>query len=328
MKFKAYVSEEIEKDIYKRSIKERDLTDLPNNDVVINVKYSTLNYKDALSARGHRGISRFYPHTPGVDAVGMVYSSKTKNFKVGDEVVVTGYDLGMNTSGGFAEFISVPESWVISKRPNLTMQETMIYGTAGMTAALCVNELLKHGLTPNDGPILVTGSTGGVGSMAVGILSKIGFEVIASTGKLEQSEYLKKLGAKQIIHRREVNDTTNKPLLPKRWKGAIDNVGGNTLSTIIRSTDHRGAVCIVGLVESDSFHMNVYPFLMRGVTIIGIDSAERELEVKEMLWNKLTNDWKFDALNDIYKEVNLEDIDAEIEKILKGQQVGKILIKI
>ena len=258
----------------------------------------------------------------------MVYSSKTKNFKVGDEVVVTGYDLGMNTSGGFAEFISVPESWVISKRPNLTMQETMIYGTAGMTAALCVNELLKHGLTPNDGPILVTGSTGGVGSMAVGILSKIGFEVIASTGKLEQSEYLKKLGAKQIIHRREVNDTTNKPLLPKRWKGAIDNVGGNTLSTIIRSTDHRGAVCIVGLVESDSFHMNVYPFLMRGVTIIGIDSAERELEVKEMLWNKLTNDWKFDALNDIYKEVNLEDIDAEIEKILKGQQVGKILIKI
>ena len=328
MKFKAYVSQEVENGLYIRSIKQRDLSDLPNNDIIINVKYSTLNYKDALSARGHRGISRYYPHTPGVDAVGVVYSSKSSWFKVGDEVVVTGHDLGMNTSGGFAEYISVPESWVIAKRPNLTMKETMIYGTAGMTAALCVNELLNYGLQTTDAPILVTGSTGGVGSMAVGILSNIGFEVIASTGKLEQTEYLKKLGANQIIHRSEVNDQTGKPLLSKRWKGAIDNVGGNTLSTIIRSTDHRGAVCIVGLVESDSFNLNVYPFLMRGVTIIGIDSAERELEVKEQLWNKLANEWKFDSLNDIYKEVNLDDIDEEIEKILKGQQVGKILIKI
>lgn len=328
MKFRVYISEEIEKNIFKRSIKERDLSDLPDNDVIIKVKYSTLNYKDALSARGHKGISRFYPHTPGVDAAGIVYRSKSTKFKEGDEVVVTGHDLGMNTSGGFAEFISVPESWIIKKQANLSLKESMIYGTAGMTAALCVNELIYHNITPDRGEILVTGSTGGVGSMAVGILSKIGYKVIASTGKIDKSEYLKSLGANTIIHRSEVFDTTNKPLLPKRWVGAIDNVGGNTLSTIVRSTDHRGAICVVGLVESDSFNLNVFPFLMRGVTIIGIDSAERELEVKEYLWDKLANDWRITILNQIYREVSLDELDNEIETILKGEQTGKVVVRI
>lgn len=328
MQFKAYVSEEVEKDVFKRSIQKRDIDDLPQGEVLINVKYSTINYKDALSARGHKGISRYYPHTPGVDAAGIVYSSTSNKFKEGDEVIVTGYDLGMNTSGGFAEFIRVPEHWILKKQENLSLKESMIYGTAGITAALSAYELLGRDITPEKGKILVTGATGGVGSMAVGILSKIGFEVIASTGKMEQTPYLKLLGAKSIIHRSEVFDTTNKPLLPKKWVGAIDNVGGNTLSTIVRSTDHKGVVCVVGLVESEKFEMNVFPFLMRGVSMIGIDSAEREPWLKEKLWDKLANQWRIPVLNEIYKEVDLDNIEQEIEKTLQGGQVGKVIVKI
>jgi len=328
MKFRAYVSEEVENGKYVRSIKEKNIEELPKNDLLINVKYSTLNYKDALSARGHRGVSRYYPHTPGIDAAGIVVESKSPKFKSGDEVVVTGYDLGMNTAGGFAEYISVPAGWAVNKHPNLTLKECMIYGSAGITAALCVNEFEKHNINIDSGNILVTGATGGVGSMSVGILSKIGYNVIAASGKKDKYEYLYNLGAKIIISREDVFDTTDKPLLPKKWIGAIDNVGGNTLSTIFRSTDNRGIVCVVGLVESENLNINLFPFIMRGVSLIGIDSAERPIELKEKLWEKLAKEWKFDYFDKLHKEVSLDDLDIEINKMLNGEQSGKIIVKI
>lgn len=326
MKYTAYVTEEIEDGKYKSSFKSLDTDDLDKNDVLIKVKYSSLNYKDGLSAKGHKGITRQYPHTPGVDATGIVVRSSTTEFEIGDEVIVTGYDLGMNTNGGFAEFISVPKEWVIPLPNGITPKESMIFGTAGMTAAMCVHELIKHEITPKKGSVLVTGATGGVGSLAVAILGNLGYNVVAVTGKLDKINFLKKIGASEVIGRKEVYDETGKPLLQRKWAGAIDVVGGNTLSTIFRSMDYGGAVCVVGLVASPELNTNVYPFLQRGVSLIGVDSAEKKLDLKKYLWTLLSSKMKPYNLDIIYKEVGLLDIQPEIDKILQGQQVGKILI--
>jgi len=326
MKYTAYVTEEDSNGKFIQSFKELSIEDLHVNDILIKVKWSSLNYKDALSAKGHKGITRNYPHTPGVDAAGVVEKSNSDEFKIGDQVLVTGHDLGMNTNGGFAEYVSVPKDWVVKLSDGLSLRESMIYGTAGITAAICIDQLIKHNLEPNKSTILVTGATGGVGSMSVAILNKIGFEVIASTGKLHKTEFLKSIGAKEVIHREEVYDTTNKPLLKRRWDGAIDTVGGNTLSTVIRSTNHHGSVCIVGLVESSELKLNVFPFLQRGVSVLGIDSAERGINIKRELWKKLANEWKPDCLNEMVKEVKLLDIQSEIDSILDGKQIGKTLI--
>jgi len=326
MKYTAFVTEEIDDNLYTSSFKELDLDKLHVNDILIKLDWSSLNYKDALSAKGHKGITRKYPHTPGVDAAGIVVKSNTNKIKVGDKVVVTGHDLGMNTNGGFSEYVSVPIDWVIELPEDLTLKESMIFGTAGITAAICINELYKHDITPDKGKILVTGATGGVGSMSVAILNKLGFEVIASTGKLDKSDFLKSIGAREIIARDEVFDTTGKPLLSRKWAGAIDTVGGNTLSTVFRSTDYHGIVCVLGMVESTDLNINIFPFLQRGVSLIGIDSAERGLEIKKELWKKLSKDWKPDCLNSMAKEVSLLDIKPEIDLILKGGQIGKTLI--
>lgn len=326
MKYTAYLTEETGKNEYKNSFQKLNIEGLHTNDILVKVEYSSLNYKDALSARGHKGITRKYPHTPGVDAAGTVEQSNTEGIEVGDKVVITGHDLGMNTNGGFAEYVSVPKEWIVPLPKGLTLRESMIFGTAGMTAAICVNELFKHGITPEKGSILVTGATGGVGSITVAILNKIGYKVIASTGKLQKSEFLKSIGANEVISREDVFDTSGRPLLTRRWAGAIDTVGGNTLSTVFRSTDYHGIVCVLGLVESADFTTNLYPFLQRGVSLIGIDSAEKSLDLKKQLWEKMSNDWKPNCLDDMVKEVNLSDIDSVIELILKGGQVGKTLV--
>jgi len=327
--FKALLVSENPDKSFKREITQRNISDLPDNEVLIKVHYSALNYKDALSASGHKGISRYFPHTPGVDASGIVESDKSGKFNIGDKVVVTGYDLGMNTSGGMAEYISVPAKWCVSLPEKLSLHDAMIYGTHGMTAAMSIRELIDAGITPDKGKILVTGATGGVGSFAVGILAKLGYEVIASTGKIDtHSDYLKKLGASEIIHRDDVIDKSNRPLLSARWVGAIDNVGGKTLTSIINATGQHGAVCIVGLVENDKVETTVYPFLLRGIKLIGIDSAERSLELKKNLWHHLASDWKPDYFNNMSRTVSLDDIIPEIDTILKGGQVGKVVVDI
>ena len=326
--FKALVVEEYEPGKFSKSIRTRTIDSLPEGDVLINVKYSGLNYKDGLSARGHKGITRKYPHTPGVDAAGIVAESVSEKFSTGDEVLVTGYDLGMNTSGGFAGYIRVPAAWVVPLPAGINPRESMIYGTAGFTAGICINELQKHDVMPDSGKVLVTGATGAVGCLAVAMLSRAGYDVTASTGKPDKTDFLMSIGAKEVLSREEVNDKTGRALLPGRWAGAIDTVGGNTLSTVFRSILPRGAVAVLGLVESDKLETNIYPFILRGVMLIGIDSAERPMEYRLNIWRRISSEWKLPNPDILAREVALDNLNEEIDLILQGRQTGKVLVRI
>ncbi len=326
--FKALVVEEFSENQFKSGIKERSTDELPEGELLIRVHYSALNYKDALSARGHKGITRKYPHTPGVDAAGVVEESRSHEFSAREKVLVTGYDLGMNTSGGFGQYIRVPEGWVVKMPDGMTLRESMIYGTAGFTAGIAMYEFERNEITPDKGKVLVTGATGGVGCLAVAMLTKAGYYVVASTGKPDKEDFLKKIGAKEVICREDVNDKSEKPLLLKRWLGAIDNVGGNTLSTVIRSLEHRGVVASIGLVQSDKLAMTVYPFILRGVRLIGIDSAETPMEYRLKIWDNIGNKWRIDEPGQLVKECKLETLENEIELILKGGQTGKVIVNL
>jgi len=326
MKFKALrIFEEHGK--FNRKIIERSTDHLPEGDVLIQVKYSSLNYKDALSARGHKGITRQYPHTPGIDAAGIVANAKVKKFKEGDKVLVTGYDLGMNTDGGFGEYIRVPAEWIVPLPNNLSLLESMILGTAGFTAGIALFEFQRRDLFPEKGKIMVSGATGGVGSVAIAMLAKAGYNVTASTGKQDKKDFLQSLGAKEIITREDVADVIKKPLLERKWAGAIDNVGGATLNYCIKSTDFGGTVACVGLVASDKLETTVYPFLLRGVGLVGIDSADRPQALRKQIWQKLATEWKPQVLDKIYRTISLDDLSDEIEIMLAGKQTGRVIIK-
>src|SRR5262245_26991337 len=241
-KFKAMVvSETIEKK-FVREITQKALSELPGGELIVEVKYSSLNYKDALSASGNKGVTRKYPHTPGIDAAGVIVDSTTRTFAVGDEITVTGFDLGMNTSGGFGQYISVPSLWAVRLPQALSLRDSMGYGTAGLTAALSIIRLMAAGLTKESGEVLVTGATGGVGCIAVAILAKLGFNVVAATGKPDAGEFLAQLGAKAIISREEANDTSGRPLQKGRWAGVVDTVGGNILATALKTAKYGGLV--------------------------------------------------------------------------------------
>ena len=325
IKYKAFFTQETESG-FSNSIESLSTADLEENDLLIKVSYSSLNYKDALSASGNKGVTRTYPHTPGIDAVGEVVKSNSSDFKDGDKIIVTGYDLGMNTYGGFGQYISIPATWAISLPNELSEAEAMSIGTAGLTAGLCVRKLLQNDLTPDSGDVLVTGASGGVGSVAVMVLSKLGFNVVALTGKQDQVDYLESLGASSVIIRSQMEEQ-GKPLQKGIYQGGVDTVGGNILSNFISQTSQRGAITCCGNVASDKLETSVFPFILRGVTLIGIDSAESLLEVKKEIWNNFSNDWKID-LEKITKEVFLESLSDEVEKILKGNQVGRIRVNL
>jgi len=326
-KFKALVVTE-ENGKFIRKIDERKIDDLPAGDVLIKVKYSSLNYKDALSAIGNKGVTRKYPHTPGIDATGIVAETSSNKFKEGDEVLVTGYDLGMNTSGGFAEYIGVPSEWIVKLPKGLAIKESMVFGTAGFTAALALYKLEQCSEIKMQGEVLVTGATGGVGSLTVAILSKNGYQVVASTGKKDQTEYLKKIGAKEVIGRDEVDDKSNRPLLNRRWKAAIDTVGGNILATVIKQMDYRCSVASCGNTYSPELHTTVFPFILRGVNLLGINSAETPMDLRLKIWEKLANEWKPYCLDEIYTECSLEQLSDKIDLILQGQIIGRVVIKL
>ena len=326
MNFKAFVTEETEKG-FTSSIKERSLNDLPAGDVLIKVLFSSLNYKDALSASGNKGVSRNYPHSPGIDAAGIVEESKFDDFSNGDEVIVTGYDLGMNTSGGFSQYIRVPKEWIIKKPDNFNLEESMAFGTAGLTAGLCVRKILLSGIKPEDGDIFVTGATGGVGTVAVMLLSKLGFDVIAITGKENQTDLLLSLGAKEVINRSEFEGEMKSPLSKPRWAGGVDAVGSDILSNLITATHQRAAIACCGMVGGINLNTSIFPFILRGLSLLGIDSAETLIEVKKEIWHNFATDWKLEKINDQIKDIGLDELDLEIEKILKGEQVGRIRIK-
>lgn len=315
---------------FERNIIERVIDDLPPGEVVIRVQYSSLNYKDALSATGNKGITRKFPHTPGIDAAGVVEISRNEQFATGDEVIVTGYDLGMNTCGGFGEFIRVPASWVVRKPEGYTLKECMILGTAGVTAAIGLHKMEMLGMLPSRGPIVVTGATGGVGSLAVAILAKAGYDVIAVTGKSHAQEYLQYLGALRVEDREFVNDHSGKVLLRPQWAGAIDTVGGNTLLTLLKGCLAEGAVVSTGLVSSPKLDATVYPFILNGVSLLGVGSAETPMTTRLLIWDKFKDIWNVrDKLNAIVKEVTLEELNfTYIDSILQGKIMGRVVVKI
>lgn len=321
-----YVTEENGE--FKRQIIQRNTDDLPNHDTLIKVHYSSLNYKDALSISGHKGITRHFPHQPGIDASGEIVHSSNPDLKPGQHVIVTGYDLGMNTAGGLGEYIKVPQEWVVPLPEEMTLKTAMAYGTAGFTAALGLWLLERNGQQPNQGKLVVTGATGGVGSLAVAICSSAGYEVIATTGKKEQeSDYLTSLGATQIEDRSFVDIQTDKLLLRSSWAGAIDTVGGNTLHTLLKACKPYGNVAACGLVQSPQLNMSVYPFIINGISLLGIATAENPREHKIEIWDKLAHDWSVKQLEDLTKEISLEEVSSTVDLMLAGKSKGRVVVK-
>ncbi|MBU2649324.1 MAG: YhdH/YhfP family quinone oxidoreductase [Bacteroidetes bacterium] len=312
---------------FVRKIEERSISELPDHEVLIRVLFSGLNYKDALSATGNKGVTRTYPFQPGIDASGIVEASKSPLFNKGDEVLVTGYDLGMNTDGGFGEYIRVPGDWVVPRPSGLTLRECMIYGTAGFTVALGVDKMLRMGQKPEDGDILVTGASGGVGSIAVAVLSRLGFNVIAATGKQDAHDYLKSLGAKRIIDREEVDDTSGRLLLKPMWAGAYDTVGGNILNTVLRACKVHGSVATAGNALSFKLDTTVFPFILNGVNLLGVNSATCPMDHRRELWDKLAGKWRISHMDKIAQPMKPEELDHYIDEIIKGRIMGRMLLE-
>ncbi|MCB2145569.1 MAG: YhdH/YhfP family quinone oxidoreductase [Deltaproteobacteria bacterium] len=325
--FNALVVEAGEGKTYVRQVKKRRVDDLPEGDVLIRVSYSSLNYKDALSATGNKGVTRSYPHTPGIDAAGTVADSRVGGFKKGDPVLVTGYDLGMNTSGGFGQYVRVPAGWVVPLPGGLTLKESMIFGTAGFTAGMGILFLTER-VKPEDGPVLVTGATGGVGSVSVAVLAKLGYTVAAVTGKTAEAGFLKGIGASQIVSRDEAADSSGRPLLKTQWAGVVDTVGGEILATAIKSTNPWGTVTCCGNVASPDLPLTVFPFILRGVRLIGIDSQNCPMDVRLKIWEKLSGPWKIDGLASLSKEITLDGLGDNIDLILKGGQKGRVVVNL
>jgi len=308
-----------------QTIQRLSTDNLPVGEVLIQVHYSSLNYKDALSSTGNKGVTKNYPHTPGIDAAGIVISSLNEQFKAGDKVIVTGFDLGMNTSGGFGQYIRVPSAWVVKLPDGLTLKESMIIGTAGFTAGISVLRLCEL-VNPEDGNIVVSGATGGVGSVALSLLSKLGYQTVAITGKESESDYLRNLGASEIISRATFLAVDNRPLLSARYAGAIDTVGGRVLENILKTLLPLGAVTTCGSVSSTQLNTTVFPFILRGNTLIGISAQNYPVSLRKDLWNKLATDWKPDNLLDIFNEIRLDKVKNHIDLILAGKLTGRTIV--
>lgn len=326
--FKALVVEETSEGTFAKNIQERHVSDLPENDLLIEVHYSSLNYKDAMSAAGNKSISKHYPHTPGIDAAGVVVSDKSGTFSEGQEVVVFGYDLGMNTAGGLGQMIAIPADWALPCPEALSLKEAMIYGTGGLTAALSIQKLEKMGAKPSDGPVAVSGATGGVGTISIAILSQLGYESIAFSGKPEQSEHLKELGATEVRHRDTINEVGNRPVGRPLWANAIDTVGGDYLANLLKQTKPGGAVTTCGLAASASFSMTVLPFITRAVSLLGIDSVFIPLEDKKAIWQRVATDMKLPNLEQYAEEITLEQTPEYLDRFIDGKAVGRYVVNV
>ena len=309
------------------SIKALELPLVAQGEVLIRVHYSSLNYKDALSATGNKGVTRTYPHTPGIDAVGVIEQSQSKDYAVGEKVIVTSYDLGMNTNGGFGEYIKVPSDWVVKLPEKMTMKEAMLIGTAGLTAGMSVLRLTES-IAPEDGSIVVSGATGGVGSIAVSILAKLGYSVVAITGKDTEAAYLKRIGATEILLRSEIENFKDRPLLKNLFAGGVDTVGGVILENIIKSTSPLGVVTCCGNVASPKLELTVFPFILRGITLIGIDSQNYPMTYRKKVWDLLAEEWKVNEDALAYSEITLKGLDEKIALILQGKLKGRTIVNL
>lgn len=325
--FKAFWVEKDEQGV-RHEIVTRRTDELPEGEILVEVLYSSVNYKDAMSATGVPGVTREYPHQPGIDAAGIIRESTDPNLPLGEEVIVIGFDLGMNTPGGFGQFIRVPSDWVVPLPAGLSLRESMILGTAGLTAALCMEKLEWMNAQPQDGPVLVTGATGGVGSVAVSLLASLGFEVVAMTGKEAQHDYLKALGASEIVSREALGEVSARPMLKPAFAHAIDTVGGDILTNVVKSLQPQGSVAICGLVASANFDVSVLPFILRGVNVLGVDSVELPLEDKARNWQRLAEEWRLPTLEQMTLEIGLEEISETVDSLMSGSVVGRTLVKL
>jgi putative YhdH/YhfP family quinone oxidoreductase len=314
-------------DQFDIDINERMISDLPDGELLVRVEYSSLNYKDALSASGARGVTKNYPHTPGIDAAGVVEKSNEKDFPIGSSVIVTGFDLGMDTSGGFSEYIRIPSQWAIQCPDGLSTKESMMLGTAGLTAGLAVDSI-KNTCDIKDAKVVVSGATGGVGSIGVNLLSHLGAEVTAITGKMDEKRFLKKLGATEIIERNHFIKATKLPLNKGMYNAALDVVGGSMLSSILSSMYQNGIITVCGNVGGPKFETTVFPFILRGNSLVGIDSANSPIDKRKIIWKHFSSDWKLDGLEKYSKIVDLENLIPEIKNILAGKQTGRIILKL
>lgn len=327
-KYKALLVEEAPDGNFSRAIVERDLDQLPAGDVLVRVRYSSVNYKDALSANGNKGVTRNYPHVPGIDAAGEVAASEDSRFSPGDEVIICGYDLGMNTAGGFGQYIRVPAGWVMSRPAGLSLRDSMVLGTAGFTAAICVEKLLRNGLSPDDGEVVVTGATGGVGMVAVALLAKLGFRVVASTGKSAQASLLESIGAARVVDRKDLQEVSGRPLLKELWAGAVDVVGGATLANLLKTVRYGGSVACCGLVGSPQLETSVFPFIIRGVNLLGVDSVNLPLADKQRLWERLAGEWKSEHLASLGHEIGMNQLPECLQTVLNGNVVGRYVLNL
>ena len=325
---KAFLVEKTNDKEFISDIKQVSIPKCAENEIVIKVTYSSLNYKDALSSIGNPGVTRNFPHITGIDVAGTVYESTSNIFKMGERVLVTGYDMGMNTHGGHAQFVKVPASWVARIPDSISDKEIMTFGTAGLTAALSINELIANGVKPENGPVLVTGATGGVGSIAVSILSKIGFNVVAISGKKEKIDYLKRIGASEVILRDTFNEESKKPIMNEKYIADVDTVGGEILANALKYIKYDGVATCCGLTSSHELNTNVFPFILRGIRLIGIDSVECKLEKKQAAWEKLASKWKINTLDSITNEITLYEIKDAYKLLLSGKAVGRYVVKI
>ncbi len=324
MKYSAYYVEEID-GAFSASISELELQKPDDGFVQIKVSHSSLNYKDALSASGNKGVTRNYPFVPGIDAAGTITDANSSEFTDGDEVIVTGYDMGMNTPGGFGEYINVPAEWVVKKPSNLSSLEAMSIGTAGITAAASVLKI-QESSKASDLPVLISGATGGVGSISVMLISKLGKEVSALTGKPSSTDFLNSIGANNIIMRDEYLESPAKAMERPLFSSAIDTVGGNVLSKMLPQISPHGVVACCGNVAGIEVNTTVFPFILRGITLAGIDSAESPIEFKTSIWNKFADEWKLD-LSSMIRVVFKENLQQEIDLILEGGQQGRVVLQ-
>lgn len=322
MSFLAYrVSEENGQ--FSAAWENMSLESLPKDEVLIEVKYSSVNYKDMLSASGHKGVTKHYPHTPGIDAAGTVLQSHTKAFKAGDEVVVFGFDLGMNTPGGFAQRICVPTSWVLDKPAGISLQQCMAWGTAGFTAALSVRKLIRAGIEPSKGAIAVTGATGGVGSIAVALLSKLGFEVVAISRQDSALEFLQQLGASRVENTDEWLEKPVKTMAKPLFQAVLDTLGGEAVAAFIPYIMPEGAISTCGMIRGTKFESSIFPFILRGISLIGVDSVEISNFEKQATLDKIADKWQLEKLEQWTTEIGRSQLSETLQKLADGEAVGR-----
>jgi putative YhdH/YhfP family quinone oxidoreductase len=326
-KFKAYRTFQEDNNVSSRFV-EMSLDELDPGDVVVKTKYSTINYKDALSYNGAGKIMRKYPTVAGIDMAGTVDTSSDARFKHGDKVIVHAYDLGVAHDGGYAEYVRVPGDWVVRRSPNMTAFEAMTLGTAGFTAAQAIELMQHNGLTPRSGPVIVDGATGGVGSVAIDILSKLGYHVVAMTGKEKESDYLKSIGASEIVLRQSIDFSKIRPLDRAMWAGAIDNLGGDVLSWMLSTMKQGGTVASVGLAADAKLTTTVMPFILRGVHLLGANSAEVPMPLRQKLWDRLANEWRPSRVQSKVITIDFADLPTHFDAFLKGMVRGRTVVRV